>query len=105
MPLIESEGEEVPKFMGDGLLAIFRIADSADADAACARARCGRPRRHGNIAALPSDSAADTDEPLRFRLALHVGDALYGNIGAGARLDFTCIGPSVNRAARLEKIA
>ena len=42
---------------------------------------------------------------MRFGVALHVGDALYGNIGAGTRLDFTCIGPSVNRAARLEKIA
>ena len=37
--------------------------------------------------------------------ALHVGRILYGNIGGGNRLDFTCIGPAVNLAARLEKIA
>ena len=30
---------------------------------------------------------------------------MYGNIGGGNRLDFTCIGPAVNLAARLEKIA
>jgi adenylate cyclase len=36
---------------------------------------------------------------------LHVGTILYGNIGGGNRLDFTCIGPAVNLAARLEKIA
>jgi adenylate cyclase len=38
-------------------------------------------------------------------VALHVGSILFGNIGGGDRLDFTCIGPAVNLAARLEKIA
>lgn len=36
---------------------------------------------------------------------LHVGQVLYGNIGGGDRQDFTCIGPAVNLAARLEKLA
>jgi adenylate cyclase len=30
---------------------------------------------------------------------------LYGNIGGRGRLDFTCIGPAVNLAARMEKLA
>ena len=47
----------------------------------------------------------DTVERFRFGVALHVGRILYGNIGGGNRLDFTCIGPAVNLAARLEKIA
>jgi len=105
VPAIEAEGGEVLKFMGDGLLAIFRISDSADAYEACARALRAAKEAQRNIAALQGVGPADTGEPLRFGLALHVGEALYGNIGAGARLDFTCIGPSVNRAARLEKIA
>ena len=105
VPPIEAEGGEVLKFMGDGLLAIFRIADSADADAACARALRAAKAAEANIAALSGDGSDEPGEALRFGVALHVGDALYGNIGAGARLDFTCIGPSVNRAARLEKIA
>ena len=44
-------------------------------------------------------------ERFRFGVALHVGRILYGNIGGGNRLDFTCIGPAINLAARLEKIA
>jgi adenylate cyclase len=49
--------------------------------------------------------AGETVERFRFGVALHVGRILYGNIGGGNRLDFTCIGPAVNLAARLEKIA
>jgi adenylate cyclase len=37
-------------------------------------------------------------------LALHVGDILYGNVGAIDRLDFTVIGPAVNEVARIETL-
>ena len=37
-------------------------------------------------------------------LALHIGEVLYGNVGAIDRLDFTVIGPAVNEAARIETL-
>src|SRR5271165_3308243 len=82
VPAIEAEGGEVLKFMGDGLLAIFRISESADLDAACASALRAAKQAQKNIAALPNAGLGDTGEALRFGLALHVGEALYGNIGA-----------------------
>jgi adenylate cyclase len=102
VPAILEHGGEVLKFMGDGLLAIFPIDGGQDAGAVCRRAlECARAFR-GRIAELPR--ANDTDA-IRFGLALHVGEVMYGNIGGGNRLDFTCIGPAVNLAARLEKVA
>ncbi|MBV9964736.1 MAG: adenylate/guanylate cyclase domain-containing protein, partial [Alphaproteobacteria bacterium] len=35
-------------------------------------------------------------------LALHLGEVLYGNVGAIDRLDFTVIGPAVNEVSRIE---
>jgi adenylate cyclase len=37
-------------------------------------------------------------------LALHLGEVLYGNVGAVDRLDFTVIGPAVNEVARIENL-
>jgi adenylate cyclase len=98
VPVILDHGAEVLKFMGDGLLAIFNIAGNETE--VCERALAAARRAQANIAAL-SDSAMPG---LRFGLALHIGDVLYGNIGSGNRLDFTCIGPAVNCAARIEKL-
>jgi adenylate cyclase len=98
VPVILEHGAEVLKFMGDGLLAIFTIA--GDETEVCDRALAAARRAQANIAAL-SDSAMPG---LRFGLALHIGGVLYGNIGSGNRLDFTCIGPAVNCAARIEKL-
>jgi len=105
VPAIEMEGGEVLKFMGDGLLAIFRFVDEARVEAACARALRAARRARLQIEALPALSAGEKETGPRFGLALHVGEMLFGNIGGGGRLDFTCIGPAVNMAARLEKIA
>ena len=102
VPAILEHGGEGLKFMGDGLLAIFPIDGGQDAGAVCRRAmECARAFR-GRIAALPRNNDADA---IRFGLALHVGEVMYGNIGGGNRLDFTCIGPAVNLSARLEKVA
>jgi adenylate cyclase len=57
-----------------------------------------------NVAALSEAIAVENLDALRFGLALHLGEVLYGNIGGGNRLDFTCIGPAVNLAARIEKL-
>ena len=104
VPSIIAHGGEVLKFMGDGLLAMFPIDSESLAMETCAEALAAGLETRARIAALNS---RETDElqQIRFGLALHVGDVLYGNIGGGNRLDFTCIGPAVNLAARLEKIA
>jgi adenylate cyclase len=103
-PAIVEQGGEVLKFMGDGLLAIFPIAGEAtDVGAVCRRALSAARAARASIAALGTMPAAG-DGP-RFGLALHLGEVLYGNIGGGNRLDFTCIGPAVNLAARIEKLA
>ena len=99
VPVILDHGAEVLKFMGDGLLAIFAIA--GDETDVCERALAAARQAQANITELSSSAMPG----LRFGLALHIGDVLYGNIGSGNRLDFTCIGPAVNFAARLEKLA
>ena len=101
VPAILAHGGEVLKFMGDGLLAIFPIAAAAAAAGTCDKALAAAREAR----ALLADLAVPTGPKVRFGLALHVGEVLYGNIGGGNRLDFTCIGPAVNLAARLEKLA
>ena len=103
VPAILDHGGEVLKFMGDGLLAIFPIGSEADSAAICAHALKAGHAARSEIAKLQT-TEGNTNKT-RFGLALHVGDVLYGNIGSGNRLDFTCIGPAVNLAARLEKLA
>ena len=58
------------------------------------------------VAALSGSTAIENFEGLRFGLALHLDEILYftATIGGGNRLDFTCIGPAVNLAARIEKL-
>jgi adenylate cyclase len=98
VPVIHDHGAEVLKFTGDGLLAIFAIAGNETE--VCRHALAAARQAQANIAAL----AGSTLPGLRFGLALHIGDVLYGNIGSANRLDFACIGPAVNFAARVEKL-
>lgn len=102
---IRDHGGEVLKFMGDGLLAVFPVDEYLGDEAqVCSRALEAARESRAGVEALQY-SNGDAIERFRFGVALHLGRVLYGNIGGGNRLDFTCIGPAVNLAARLEKIA
>jgi len=54
---------------------------------------------------LIHDPSLGDEPPLEIVVALHVGTAIYGNIGAADRLDFTVIGPAVNLVSRIEAVA
>lgn len=102
---IRAHGGEVLKYMGDGLLAVFPIDEYVgDEQQVCSHVLEAAHESRASVANMhyPIGNAV---ERFRFGVALHVGRILYGNIGGGNRLDFTCIGPAVNLAARLEKIA
>jgi|AraplaMF_Col_mMF_1032025.scaffolds.fasta_scaffold00062_24 adenylate cyclase len=101
VPAIREQGGEVLKFMGDGLLAIFPIETSVTAG--CDRALTAARKVEAEIAAADW-GGLEAPGGVKFGVALHVGEVLYGNIGSTDRLDFTCIGPAVNIAARIERL-
>jgi adenylate cyclase len=104
VPAIRKHGGEILKYMGDGLLAVFPIArGNGDVGEVCGRVMETAREVRANVEVMEYPSGAAV-ERFRFGVALHIGAVLFGNIGSSGRLDFTCIGPAVNLAARLEKI-
>ena len=97
---VHAFGGEVLKFIGDGVLAIFPV-NGAPA-AACEAALRAVVAARAGMAHLDAGRRGQGLPPLPFGAALHLGEILWGNIGAADRLDFTAIGPAVNLVSRLE---
>jgi len=97
---ITLNGGEILKFMGDGLLAIFKLSDPN----AAANLLSTINQVHLALEALNSQNEKAQLPLLRHGIGVHLGDVMYGNIGARGRLDFTAIGPAVNVASRLETL-
>ena len=107
--VIQEEGGEILKFMGDAVMAIFpvetysgsaayqQLLDTSAADS------CLRAARRSNQRVLEW-TKKNPEKPIRAGFGLSLGEVFYGNIGAPGRLDFTVIGDAVNLAARLENL-
>lgn len=102
---IHAHGGEVLKFIGDAVLGIFRFEDESELAEICERALDAAGLAVANMRILNRRRARENKSALDFGIALHVGDAVYGNVGAHDRLDFTVIGPAVNLCARLGTLA
>lgn len=99
-PVIDNGGE-ILKFIGDAMLAIFPLENRQ----ACSRAFSAGLRARKDMHAMNVARRERGANELGFGLCLHVGDVMYGNIGAVSRLDFTVIGSAVNTAARIEELS
>lgn len=100
---IEANGGEILKFMGDGLLAIFRAETSISQS--CQEAFSAATDAQSAIAGLNTEREVVGAPPINFVMGLHVGEVAYGNVGGRTRLDFTVLGPAVNYASRLQDLA
>jgi adenylate cyclase len=98
---VHAFGGEVLKFIGDGMLAIFPVVGATPRNACDAALRTVSAARIG-MAHLDEQRLRQGLPALPFGAALHLGEILWGNIGAADRLDFTAIGPAVNLVSRLE---
>jgi adenylate cyclase len=103
-------GGEVLRFIGDAALAIFPTGTSScgvrreccATATACHAALEAAQDAQARMTVLNRKRARSGEPPLRYGLALHMGDVTYGNIGVPGRLEFTVIGAAANEAARME---
>jgi len=98
---VHAFGGEVLKFIGDGVLAIFPVVGESPRNACDAALRAVASAQAG-MAHLDVGRREQGLPPLAFGVALHLGEILWGNVGAADRLDFTAIGSAVNLVSRLE---
>ncbi len=88
---IEAFGGDIDKFIGDGVMAIF---DGPDQVARAVQA---------SLAILDAfrNYNEEHNANITIGIGINTGDVVVGNMGAGRRMDYTCIGDNVNIAARL----
>jgi adenylate cyclase len=100
-PVVE-RGGEILKFMGDAMLAIFPCEQRENAVCdACDGALAAAEEAVKRVSALNDSHRLENGMTIECGVAVHVGEVMYGNIGAADRLDFTVIGHAVNLVARL----
>ena len=97
---IEGAGGRVDKFIGDGIMALFGVDQSAEQGCATAlQAARGMAHRLDELNDLLK---ADLPTPLRIGIGIHVGPAIVGEMGYARATSITAIGDTVNTASRLE---
>lgn len=84
--IIYKEDGDIDKFIGDAFLAVHRD-----------------PLKAIHLSLVIQDQLRD--KPIKFRLGVHYGPVIRGNVGSDLRSDNTLIGDTVNTAARIQEVA
>lgn len=99
-PVLDNQGQ-ILKFMGDGFLATFDLSER-DRKVVCLDAVKAAGQLLETFPQFNTERRAADKRTLDFGIGMHLGEVVYGNIGASERLDFTVVGSAVNEASRIE---
>ncbi|WP_199899267.1 adenylate/guanylate cyclase domain-containing protein [Sneathiella glossodoripedis] len=103
VPIIQSHGGAIDKFLGDGILATFGAVENSDSFAAdCMQALDEMMLEAGN---WEKERISEGLSPQYIRFTAASGQILFGAVGDESRLEYTVIGEPVNLAAKLDKHA
>lgn len=101
---VDENGGEVLRFIGDAMLIIFPEETCGSIKAACNAALNSSIQALKKTKQINKTRLKQKEPEIKFGVGLHFGEVIYGNVGAPNRLDFTVMGPAVNRTARLESM-
>jgi len=88
----------VDKYIGDAVMAVFNHPHEDEAYIRhAAMAGLAMTRACQRLAEVEKGDKSD----IQFRVGIHYGEAIVGNIGAVERLEYTVIGDAVNVASRM----
>ena len=98
---IRDAGGLTNQFTGDGVMALFGVADGPEAG--CRQALAATRAMVDGVTALSAELAGDLPAPLRIGIGVHAGPAVVGRMGWGESFYLTAVGDTVHVAARLEQ--
>ena len=97
---IASNGGVVNQIIGDGLMVLFGAPLPVDDSAG--KAVAAAVEMHALVAQYNAERAAQKKNPIQIGVGITTGEVVAGYTGTRERATYTCIGDTVNLAARLE---
>ncbi len=93
------------KYLGDGLMAFFRVPEGEPCDAVARTAVEAALHMRDAALQVSADLVAQGRDPLGIGIGVHLGTAVVGLIGNPARWDYTALGHAVVVGHRLQGTA